>query len=65
MIDGLKLTMTGEELRGLIDERVIEHHLKAAGWTEEAARTEKDETADAPLLPEAQAFRATKVHYSE
>ena len=29
-----------------------EHHLKAAHWTEEAARTPDDDTPEAPLLPE-------------
>jgi len=52
MIDGLKLTMTGEQLRTLMDERVTAHHLQAAHWTEEAARTRDDETPDRPLLPE-------------
>lgn len=51
MIDGLKVTMTGEELRTLIEERVAEHRLKAAHWTEEAARTD-DGTPETPLLPE-------------
>lgn len=52
MIEGLKLTMTGEQLRSLIEERVMAHHLKAAHWTEEAARTPADATPERPLLPE-------------
>ena len=52
MIDGLKLTMTGEQLRTQIDQRVAQHQLWAAHWTEEAARTKDDETPDRPLLPE-------------
>ena len=52
MIEGLKLTMTGEELRMLIERRVAEHQLKAAHWMEEAARTQDDESPEAPLLPE-------------
>ena len=52
MIDGLKLTMTGEELRTLIEGRVAEHQLKAARWIEEAARTPADESPETPLLPE-------------
>ena len=52
MIDGLKLTMTGEQVRALIEQRAAEHQLKSAHWTEEAARTPADETPEAPLLPE-------------
>ena len=52
MIDGLKVTMTGEELRALIEQRATDHQLGAARWLEEAARTAADETAEAPLLPE-------------
>src|SRR5688572_15731227 len=52
MIDGLKLTMTGEQLRSVIEERLTAHHLQAARWTEEAARTRDDETPERPLLPE-------------
>jgi hypothetical protein len=52
MIDGLKLTMTGEKVRTLIEQRVVDHHLRAAHWTEEAARTKEDETPDRLLLPE-------------
>jgi hypothetical protein len=52
MIDGLKLTMTGEEVRTLIEDRVAEHHMKAARWVEEAARTPSDETPQTLLLPE-------------
>src|SRR5688572_9816248 len=52
MIEGLKVTMTGEEVRTLIEQRAAEHQLKAARWIEEAARTPADETPEAPLLPE-------------
>ena len=52
MIDGLKLTMTGEEIRSLIQERITDHRLRVAHWTEEAARTLEDQTEDHPLLPE-------------
>jgi len=51
MIDGLKLTMSGEELRTLIDEGVRRHEQRASRWTGETLRTKDDETEDAPLLP--------------
>ena len=52
MIDGLKLTMSGEELRTLIDEGVRRHERRASRWTRETLRTKDDETEDAPLLPQ-------------
>lgn len=38
MIDGLKLTMTGEELRKRLDQRVKEHERRAAWYKREAKR---------------------------
>jgi hypothetical protein len=38
MIDGLKLTMTGEELRKRLDQRVKEHERQAAWYKREAKR---------------------------
>ena len=52
MIKGLKLTMTGAELRTLIEERAAEHQLKAARWKEEAVRTQDDETTVALQIPQ-------------
>jgi len=52
MIDGLKLTMSGEELRTLIDEGVRRHERRASRWTRETLRTKDDETDDAALLPD-------------
>ena len=52
MIDGLKVTLTGEQIRKLIDERVAEHRSSAAHWNRESARTLADQTEDQPLLPE-------------
>jgi hypothetical protein len=52
MIEGLQLTFTGEELRGLLAERVREHRQRAEWWTHEATRTPESETEEAPLLPE-------------
>lgn len=51
MIDGLKLTFTGEELRRLLDKRIRQHDQMADRWTREQERTKDDETEDAPLLP--------------
>jgi hypothetical protein len=52
MIDGLKLTFSGEEIRKLLDER-IEGHAKAADhWRREQSRTPESQTEDAPLLPD-------------
>jgi hypothetical protein len=52
MIEGLRLTMTGEEVRTLIDRRAAEHRARAEHWRGEAARTPDDQTSDIPLLPE-------------
>jgi hypothetical protein len=38
MIDGLKLTMTGEELRKRLNERVKDHERRAAWYKGEATR---------------------------
>jgi hypothetical protein len=38
MIDGLKLTMTGEELRTRLDERVRVHERRAEGYKRDAKR---------------------------
>ena len=48
MIDGLKLTMTGEELRTLIEARVAEHHARAAHWQKEAAHAQSNEAIQVP-----------------
>ena len=52
MIDGLKLTLTGDELRTLLDERIAERLAAAARWERERERTATDATEDAPLLPD-------------
>jgi hypothetical protein len=52
MIDGLKLTFSGEELRGVLDERIADHGARAERWRHERLRTKEDETEDAPLLPD-------------
>jgi hypothetical protein len=52
MIEGLKLTMPGEDIRRLLKERAQEHRDRADRWTRERARTKEDETEDEPLLPD-------------
>ncbi len=52
MIDGLKLTLTGEELRALLNERIASHERSADRWKHEQERKPEDQTEDEPLLPE-------------
>ena len=52
MIDGLKLTMTGEDLRRLLARRAEVHRQRAERWTREMTRTPEDETEEAPLFPD-------------
>lgn len=51
MIDGLRVTITGEELRRLLADRVDVHRTRAERWRHEMTRTAEDQTEDAPLLP--------------
>lgn len=51
-IDGLKVTITGAELRKPLGERIELHHKRAERWKREQARTPEEQTDDAPLLPE-------------
>lgn len=51
MIDGLKLTMSGKELRRLLERRAHRHDEKATWWSRQSHRKKEDETDDAPLLP--------------
>ena len=52
MIDGLKLTVTGDELRTLLDQRIEDHLRRAERWKREQARTAYQQTEDEPLLPD-------------
>ena len=52
MIEGLKLTIPGEKLRMLLDERIHHHQRCADRWAHEQTRTPSDQTEDRPLLPE-------------
>ena len=50
MIDGLKLTLSGQELRTLLDEGIQRHRATADRWSDEASRTD-DSDGDGPVLP--------------
>jgi|SoiMethySBSTD1v2_1073268.scaffolds.fasta_scaffold00497_6 hypothetical protein len=52
MIEGLKLTFSGEELRTLLEERIADHNGAAEHWRREQARTPESQTEDSPLLPD-------------
>ena len=52
MIEGLRLTMTGEEIRALIEERIGRHERGAARWKRELVRTAEEQTIEEPLLPD-------------
>ena len=52
MIDGLKLTFSGEELRRLLEERIADHNGAAEHWRRQQSRTPESETEPEPLLPE-------------
>ena len=52
MIDGLRLTMAGEDIKRLLDDRIDEHRQCAAHWKSELARTPDEQTDDHPLLPD-------------
>jgi hypothetical protein len=52
MIDGLKLTFSGDELRLLLDERIQMNEKNAERWTRERTRRANDATDAAPVRPE-------------
>ena len=52
MIDGLKMTLTGEELRKLLEARAAERRAAAARWQSQRERKAETATEDAPLLPD-------------
>jgi hypothetical protein len=51
MIDGLKLTFSGDELRTLLEQGMKRHEESARRWMSESPRTQDDAADDAPLLP--------------
>lgn len=50
-IDGLKVTISGHELRTLLEQRIHDHERRAQRWKREQARTSEQQTEDEPLLP--------------
>ena len=52
MINGLQLTIPGEEVRRLLEQRLEDHRQRADWWKREQARTPEEQTEDEPLLPE-------------
>ena len=52
MIDGLKVTLTGEELRKLLEVRAAERRAEAARWDRERERLPETVTEDEPQWPD-------------
>jgi hypothetical protein len=52
MIDGLKLTFSGDELRRLLETQIQRHQQSADWWAGARTRTPEDQSDEAPLLPE-------------
>ena len=52
MINGLQLTIPGEEVRRLLEQRLEDHRQRADWWKREQARTPREQFGDEPLLPE-------------
>ena len=51
MIDGLKLTFSGSELRSILEHGIERHEAMANRWAGETLQDKEDETADAPFRP--------------
>lgn len=52
MIDGLRLTLTGEEVRAILEDRIRLHERRVQRWKHELTRTPEDQTDEKPLLPQ-------------
>ncbi|MGH7484499.1 MAG: hypothetical protein ACREMY_02700, partial [bacterium] len=52
MVNGLQLTIPGEEVRRLLEQRMEAHRQRADWWKREQARTPDEQTEEQPLLPE-------------
>jgi len=52
MIEGFRLTISGEELRRLLDERMADHGDSVDRWKRELARTPAGEPADEVFVPD-------------
>jgi hypothetical protein len=62
MVDGLKLTLSGEEIRTLLEERINVHNESADHWRRERSRTPEEQTEDRPLLPDHMCEHETERH---
>ena len=51
-VDGLKLRLTGEEVRALLEQKIDAHRRRAERWEREQARTPEEQTEEETLLPE-------------
>ena len=51
MINGLRLTSPGEEVRQLLEQRMEDHRQRAEWWKREQARSLEEQTEDEPVLP--------------
>ena len=61
-IDGLKVTMRGEEVRRLLEQRMHDHQRRADRWKREQARTPEEETEDELLLPDEMCANGAERH---
>ena len=52
MINGLQLTIPGEEVRQLLEQRIEGLRRRAEWWKREQARSPEEQTEDEPVLPE-------------
>ena len=52
MINGLQVTIPGEEVRRLLEQRMEEHRQRAERWKREQAQMPEELTEDQPVLPE-------------
>jgi hypothetical protein len=50
--DGLRVTMTGEKVHALLQQRIQQHQRWADRWRREEVRSPEDQTEDEPLLPQ-------------
>ncbi len=52
MIEGLRLTMTGEEIRNILNDRIDHHTQRAAQWRKDAQRPNEERSEAAQWMPE-------------
>jgi len=52
MIEGLKISLTGGEVRALLEQRIADHLRRAEHWKRQQARTPAGRLEDAPMLPD-------------